>query len=122
MSTETNNSAKKQRAHFNSIAERYFAARNHSNHLALKGLIWKLFFARNPCIYGEVYRVLEPMRNMGEDYKRIRSRRLNIRDWTSENYARDNSQETKSAKWPSRRFPDFEYSPIDIKYIRLRYS
>jgi len=68
MTTETDASVERQREHFNSIAERYFAARNHANHLALKSLIWKSFFARNPGLSGEVRRVLEPMCGMGEGY------------------------------------------------------
>ena len=120
VSAERNASVEKQREQFNSIAERYFAARNHANHLALKGLIWKSFFDRNPGISEEVRRVLEPMCGMGEGYKNTNSRRLNVRDSTSEEYARDDSQETKIAQEPSKCLPDFEYSPIYIKYIRLR--
>jgi hypothetical protein len=121
VSVESNASVEKQREHFNSIAERYFAARNHANHLALKGLSWKSFFDRNPGISEEMRRVLEPTCGMGEGYKSTNSRRLNVRGLTSEEYARDDSQETKNTQGPTKCLPDFEYSLIYIKHIRLRY-
>lgn len=68
MSSSTQASVEQQREHFNSIAERYFAARKNPNHLALKDLIWKSFFARNREIAREVRTVLEPMCGMGEGY------------------------------------------------------
>lgn len=68
MAIDVQASVEQQREHFNSIAERYFTARTNPNHLALKELIWKSFFARNRGIADEVARVLEPMCGMGEGH------------------------------------------------------
>ena len=63
-----NNLVEQQREHFNSISEKYFAARKHPNHLQLKALIWKAFLDRNASIGNEIKRVLEPMCGMAEGY------------------------------------------------------
>ncbi|MBL0422267.1 class I SAM-dependent methyltransferase [Ramlibacter sp. AW1] len=57
-----------QREHFNSIAEQYFAARKHPNHLELKRLIWTHFFQRHVPLMNGVKSVLEPMCGMAEGY------------------------------------------------------
>lgn len=66
------NDLEQQREHFNGIAEKYFAARNHPNHVALKTAIWKHFFARHPEI-SRVKSVLEPMCGMAEGYEILKS-------------------------------------------------
>lgn len=58
-----------QREHFNSIAEKYFSARNHPNHSALKKLIWRKFFNRHPELAPNIGSVLEPMCGMAEGYE-----------------------------------------------------
>lgn len=64
-----NNDIEQQRAHFNSIAEKYFSARNHPNHLLLKNLIWKSFFDRHPDLQRTVRSVMEPMCGMAEGFE-----------------------------------------------------
>jgi len=62
-----------QRERFNSISEKYFAARRNPNHLLLKRLIWERFFARNKGIAKDVRRVLEPMCGMAEGHEILRA-------------------------------------------------
>lgn len=66
------NDLEQQREHFNGIAEKYFSARNHPNHVALKRLIWEHFFRRHPSIAHEVRSVIEPMCGMAEGYEILR--------------------------------------------------
>lgn len=61
-----------QREHFNKISDKYFSARSHPNHLLLKRLIWKEFFARHPGLGARVRRVLEPMCGMAEGFGILR--------------------------------------------------
>lgn len=56
----------RQRAHFESISERYLAARGSASHLALKSLLWADFLSRNAGRLASVRRVLEPMCGYGE--------------------------------------------------------
>jgi len=51
----------RQRAHFDSIAAEYYAARRNSNHVLLKSLIWKEFFSRWPGPRRADLEVLEAM-------------------------------------------------------------
>ena len=62
----------KQREHFNKISERYHSARSGANHLLVKDLIWRHFFARQSGLEGRVHRVLEPMCGMAEGYEILR--------------------------------------------------
>lgn len=62
-----------QRQHFNKISGTYFSARKDANHLLLKDLIWRRFFARHPGLGKSVRRVLEPMCGMAEGYQILRS-------------------------------------------------
>jgi SAM-dependent methyltransferase len=64
-----NQDLEKQREHFNSIAQKYFAARNHPNHLLLKDLIWKNFFKRHKLLQEGLTSVMEPMCGMAEGYE-----------------------------------------------------
>jgi SAM-dependent methyltransferase len=59
----------KQREHFNTIAEKYFSARRHPNHVALKRLIWEHFFLRHPDLSNEIRSVIEPMCGMAEGFE-----------------------------------------------------
>lgn len=61
-----------QRIHFNSIAEQYFSARSHPNHLLLKDLIWKNFFKRHPALQHDLESVMEPMCGMAEGFEILR--------------------------------------------------
>ena len=58
-----------QREHFNGIAEKYFQARSHQNHVTLKSLMWRHFFLRHPQLASDVRTVLEPMCGMAEGYE-----------------------------------------------------
>jgi SAM-dependent methyltransferase len=58
-----------QREHFNGIAEKYFSARNHPNHVTLKRLIWEQFFRRHPDLAREISSVIEPMCGMAEGFE-----------------------------------------------------
>jgi SAM-dependent methyltransferase len=64
-----NQHLEQQREHFNSIAEKYFAARTHPNHLLLKHLIWKNFFQRHTTLQKGLTSVIEPMCGMAEGYE-----------------------------------------------------
>lgn len=65
----TNQDLEQQREHFNQIAEKYFSARNHPNHLLLKRMIWEYFFLRHPYLGQDIKNVLEPMCGMAEGYE-----------------------------------------------------
>lgn len=54
-------SVEQQRAHFESISDTYFSARQHPNHLQYKKLIWELFFRRNNELLRDGQNVIEPM-------------------------------------------------------------
>jgi len=54
-------SVDQQREHFESIADTYFDARQHPNHLLFKKLMWELFFKRNGHVLHEGANVVEPM-------------------------------------------------------------
>jgi SAM-dependent methyltransferase len=56
----------RQRAHFESVSQRYLTARTGANHLTLKALLWNDFLARNARWFERVERVLEPMCGYGE--------------------------------------------------------
>jgi SAM-dependent methyltransferase len=62
----------RQREHFNSIADRYHGARQASNHLYLKELMWRDVFAHFPDLKGSHLDVLEPMCGFCDGYKIIR--------------------------------------------------
>jgi SAM-dependent methyltransferase len=51
----------RQREHFESISERYYASRRASSHLTLKDLIWEYFFADKDFLKKDGLSVLEPM-------------------------------------------------------------
>jgi SAM-dependent methyltransferase len=51
----------RQREHFNNIAERYYTARRHQNHLLLKDFMWQKFLSRRQELKLDGLRVLEPM-------------------------------------------------------------
>lgn len=50
----------KQREHFNGIADAYYTARQHANHLELKRLIWSEFLGKSP-LAGRELTVLDAM-------------------------------------------------------------
>jgi SAM-dependent methyltransferase len=56
----------RQRAHFESISERYLTARGSATHLSLKSLLWNDFLSRNRRWLSAVEHVLEPMCGYGE--------------------------------------------------------
>jgi SAM-dependent methyltransferase len=64
-----------QIAHFDDIAERYYTARRHRNHLLLKDLLWADVFRCNRLGLAPPIRVLEPMCGYA-DGKRILERHL----------------------------------------------
>lgn len=72
MNSTAKRDLEQQREHFNSIAEKYFAARNHPNHSTLKKLIWEHFFKRHPELAREVRTVLEPMCGMAEGFEIVK--------------------------------------------------
>ncbi len=57
----TTDKLERQRLHFNRIGERYGAARRERNHLTLKRLMWRAFFADKRDLAGRRLDVLEPM-------------------------------------------------------------
>jgi SAM-dependent methyltransferase len=77
----------RQREHFNSIADKYFAARNHPNHLLLKRLIWERFFDRNSQLKTNVSTVLEPMCGMAEGYDILREHLAKELDYLGFDYS-----------------------------------
>ena len=56
-----NTTIEKQRAHFESISEKYFTARKSKNHLLLKNLMWSYFFKESKRFIPKEPAVLEPM-------------------------------------------------------------
>lgn len=54
-------SIERQREHFDSIAARYFAARQHPNHVYLKKRMWRDFLGNRHELQGRRISVLEPM-------------------------------------------------------------
>ena len=60
------NNIERQREHFDSIAETYYAARRHSNHLLVKNLMWKEFFKNWRQSAGDSVSILEAMCGYGE--------------------------------------------------------
>lgn len=67
------NKTEQQREHFNTIADRYFEARQHANHLRYKELMWKFAFDHSSFRLPESARVLEPMCGYAEGYKVLRT-------------------------------------------------
>lgn len=61
-------SIERQRKHFDSIAHRYHASREHINHKTLKKLMWESFFKRGVIDRNKVNSILEPMCGMSEAY------------------------------------------------------
>jgi SAM-dependent methyltransferase len=51
----------RQREHFDEVADRYYEARLHQNHLLLKDLIWRDFLSQRHELKRDRLRVLEPM-------------------------------------------------------------
>jgi SAM-dependent methyltransferase len=66
------NNIEKQRCHFDSIADKYYNARQNPNNLLIKSLIWSSFFKRFPKLNKDnPLKVLEPMCGYGEGRKII---------------------------------------------------
>lgn len=63
-----NASTERQRRHFETIADTYFLARQDSNHLLYKELLWNNFIGNKPDLRGGVVSVLEPMCGYAEGY------------------------------------------------------
>ena len=82
--------------HFDAIAERYYTARRHRNHLLLKDLLWADVFRRNRLGLAPPIRVLEPMCGYA-DGKRILERHLD----------------------PSLHYSGFDYAANVIDRLRL---
>lgn len=61
----------RQKEHFEKIAEQYYRARQNSNHLLYKNLLWEYFLERNENIFQRNIEVtcLEAMCGYGEGYK-----------------------------------------------------
>ena len=60
------NDVERQREHFDSIADTYYQARRHRNHLLVKGLMWDAFFADWQPPLGRKLDVLEAMCGFAE--------------------------------------------------------
>lgn len=60
------NDIKQQQEHFDSIAEKYFKARQSKNSLLLRELMWKYFLKNKAYLKERVHKVLEPMCGYGE--------------------------------------------------------
>jgi SAM-dependent methyltransferase len=61
----------KQREHFESISNKYYSARQTSNHLHIKSLMWNYFFEDKGYLKKQNIKVLEPMCGYGEGKKII---------------------------------------------------
>jgi len=72
------NKTERQRAHFNTIANKYFIARRHKNHLLLKSLMWSDFLGDQRLLKRDGLQVLEAMCGYA-DGKNILEDTLNIR-------------------------------------------
>ncbi len=59
-------SVEQQRIHFEGISQVYYKARQDSNHLLYKKLMWEYFFLINPYFSDNNYKCLEPMCGYGE--------------------------------------------------------
>ena len=58
-----------QRMHFEGISQAYYSARQDSNHLLYKKLMWEYFFLKiNPFFTDDNYKCLEPMCGYGEGF------------------------------------------------------
>jgi SAM-dependent methyltransferase len=71
------NKTERQREHFNTIADTYFNARRHSNHLLLKSLMWSDFLGDQELLRRDGLKVLEAMCGYA-DGKSILEDTLNI--------------------------------------------
>lgn len=61
-----------QKQHFEKISDKYFKARQGSNHLLYKEYMWRYFFAKvEKYMPSKEYKCLEPMCGYGEGYKII---------------------------------------------------
>jgi len=58
----------RQISHFNSVARRYQASREHTNHKTLKKIMWESFFKRGKIDANKVDSIIEPMCGMSEAY------------------------------------------------------
>ena len=66
--SDNESAVERQRAHFNSVADRYRKARTAANHLILKDLIWSDMLS-DLGYNGRRIKVLEPMCGMGEGFE-----------------------------------------------------
>jgi len=66
------NEIEQQKAHFNSIADEYYLAKDNSNLKLLKNLVWANFFLRNKSIASSVNSVLEPMCGFAEGHSIVK--------------------------------------------------
>lgn len=62
----TDQRVERQQAHFDSVADGYFAARRHANHLLLKALMWRDFLGGKIEMKRDGLRVLEAMCGFGD--------------------------------------------------------
>ena len=70
-------SIERQRKHFENISEIYFKARQTTNHLLLKDLMWSYFLQDKTSCFKDGLKVLEPMCGYAEG-KKILEKHLNI--------------------------------------------
>ncbi len=66
MPNDINDNISRQQAHFDSIADNYFAARRNANHLLLKDLMWRDFLAHHDDLRRDGLKVLEAMCGFGD--------------------------------------------------------
>lgn len=85
----------RQRAHFESISDRYLEARASATHLALKSLLWGDFLARNGARLAAVHRVLEPMCGYGEGKSILEAALGRDFDYTGFDYSRSLVEEAQ---------------------------
>jgi len=107
-------SVERQRAHFNSIAERYRDARQHPNHLRLKELMWADFLADKPELRKDNLRVLEAMCGWADGKKILEHHLGATLDYSGFDYADEVVEDVRKAH------PDWDVYQADVTTFEPR--
>ena len=107
----------RQQEHFDSIAERYEAARRHPNHLCLKSLVWDEFLGDSLLQLPETVKVIEPMCGFADGLSILRERIAGKIDYSGFDYSGEVVNRL-NAGWPDIRVwqQDVSVFESDEKY------
>jgi len=107
------NNIQRQKEHFESIAEKYFKARQNENYIYIRNLMWEYFFKNSGFKASSNILVLEPMCGYA-DGKKILEEHLNI-PFTYEGF--DYSENI--VNYLQENFPDVNISHMDVRELNV---